>query len=62
MASDSPGLALIMFIVEGELIYLDKPVDSGFATYEDRLSLLEICPLHYRDAGLDLSELAGLIR
>jgi hypothetical protein len=30
-----------MFMVEGGLIYLDRPADGGFAAYEDGFSILE---------------------
>ena len=62
VTDDSPEPALIMFMVEGGLIYLDDPVDGGFAAYEDGFSLLEFCRTHYRDAGLDLRQLDALIR
>ena len=35
ITDDSPEPALIVFMVEGGLIYLDKPVSGGFAAYED---------------------------
>ncbi len=59
---DSPEPAVIMFMVEGGLVYLDKPVDGGFAALEDGFSLLEHCRNYYREAGLDLSELDTRIR
>jgi quercetin dioxygenase-like cupin family protein len=59
VTEDSPEPALIMFMVEGGLIYLDNPVDGGFAAYEDGFSLLGT---HYRDEGLDLRQLDALIR
>jgi len=62
VTDDSPEPALIMFMVEGGLIYLDNPVDGGFAAYEDGFSLLEVCRNHYRDAGLDVRGLDALIR
>lgn len=39
------------------LIYLDKPVDGGFAAYEDGFTSLELCRKHYREAGLDVDAL-----
>ena len=51
-----------MFMVEGGLIFLDNPVNGGFAAYEDGFSLLELCRQHYRSIGLDLKELDALIR
>jgi hypothetical protein len=51
-----------MFMVEGGLIYLDNPVNGGFAAYEDGFSLLEVCRTYYRDTGLDVRQLDSLIR
>ena len=42
ITDDSPEPALILFIVEGGLIYLDKGVNGGFAAYEDGFTLLEL--------------------
>jgi 2,4'-dihydroxyacetophenone dioxygenase len=49
-------------MVEGALIYLDKPTNGGFAAYEDGFSLLDICRKYYRQAGLDGRRLDALIR
>ena len=49
-------------MVEGGLIYLDKPVNGGLAAYEDGFSILELCRKYYREAGLDVGELDLLIR
>ena len=62
VTEDSPEPALILFIVEGGLIYLDKPVGGGFGAYEDGFTLLELCRKYYREAGLDARELDALIR
>ncbi len=62
ITDDSPEPALIMFIVEGGLIYLDNPVDGGVAAYEDGFSMLEVCLSYYRDAGLDVQQLDALMR
>lgn len=59
---DSPAPALIVFMVEGGLVYLDKPVQGGFGAYEDGFTMLEICRKYYREAGLDLAKLDALIR
>lgn len=59
---DSPEPALILFIVEGGLIYLDKPVKGGFAAYEDGFTILDLCRKYYREARLDVCELESLIR
>lgn len=62
VTDDSPEPALILFMVEGGLIYLDSPDNGGFAAYEDGFSALEICRNYYRDAGLDVKQLDALIR
>jgi quercetin dioxygenase-like cupin family protein len=62
VTDDSPEPALIMFMVEGGLIYLDNPVDGGFTAYEDGFSILEVSRNYYREAGLDVKQLDALIR
>jgi 2,4'-dihydroxyacetophenone dioxygenase len=62
ITEDSPEPAVIMFVVEGGLIYLDKPVDGGFAAYEDGFTALEFTRKYYREAGLDVRALDALIR
>jgi 2,4'-dihydroxyacetophenone dioxygenase len=62
ITEDSPAPALILFIVEGGLVYLDKPVDGGFAAFEDGFSFLALCRKYYQEAGLDARELDLLIR
>ncbi len=62
VTDDSPEPALILFIVEGGLIYLDKPADGGFAAYEDGFTVLDFCRKYYRGAGLDPQQLDELIR
>jgi len=62
IAEDSPETAPIFFVVEGGLIYLDKPDGGGFAAYEDGFSLLELTRNHYRQADLDAGQLDLLIR
>ena len=42
IADDSPEPALIFFVVEGGLIYLDKGTNGAFAAYEDGFTLLEL--------------------
>jgi 2,4'-dihydroxyacetophenone dioxygenase len=51
-----------LFVVGGGLIYLDKPVNGGFAAYEDGFTLLELTRNYYRDAGLDARQLDLLVR
>jgi hypothetical protein len=51
-----------VFVVEGGLIYLDKPVNGGFAAYEDGFSLLELTRKYYREAGMDVRQLDLLVR
>ena len=62
ITEDSPEPALILFVVEGALVYLDQPVNGSLAAYEDGFSLLEYCRNHYREAGLDAGKLDALIR
>ncbi len=62
ITDDSPEPALILFIVEGGLIYLDKATDGGFAAYEDGFTLLELCRNYYRKIGLDVRQLDLLVR
>ena len=59
---DSPEPALIMFVVEGGLIYLDKPTNGGVAAYEDGFTLLDLTRKYYREAGLDARQLDQLVR
>ena len=62
ISEDSPEPAIILFVVEGALIYLDRPVDGSFAAYEDGFSALEMSRTYYREAGLDPALLDKLIR
>ena len=62
VTEDSPEPALILFVVEGGLVYLDKPVDGNLAAFEDGFSILEHCRNYYRETGLDLHELNARIR
>lgn len=62
ITEDSPEPALILFVVEGALVYLDKPDNGSLAAYEDGFSILEHCRNYYREAGLDLEELDARIR
>jgi quercetin dioxygenase-like cupin family protein len=62
ITDDSPEPALILFIVEGGLIYLDKSVNGGFGAYEDGFTLLELTRKYYREAGLDVRQLDLLVR
>ncbi len=62
ITDDSPEAALILFIVEGGLVYLDKAVNGGFAAYEDGFTALELSRKYYREAGLDPKKLDLLVR
>ena len=62
ITEDSPEPALIMFVVDGALIYLDKPANGSVAAYEDGFTLLELTRQYYREAGLDVRQLDLLIR
>ena len=62
VTEDSPEPAIILFMVEGGLIYLNKSVDGGFAAYEDGFTALELTRKYYREAGLDVDQLDLLVR
>ena len=62
ITDDSPEAALILFVVEGGLIYLDKAVNGGFEAYKDGFTALELTRKHYREVGLDVRQLDLLIR
>src|SRR3954467_9936931 len=62
ITEDSPEPALIMFVIEGGLIYLDKPANGGLAAYEDGFTLLDLTRKYYREAGLDARQLDLLVR
>lgn len=62
ITEDSPEPMVTLFVVGGGLIYLDKPVDGRFASYEDGFSILELCRKHYRQTGLDVRQLDRLVR
>ncbi len=62
ITEDSPDPAIIMFVVEGGLVYLDKPAEGTLVAFEDGFTLLEICRNYYRETGLDLEELDKRIR
>src|SRR5262245_23022082 len=62
ITEDSPEPMITMFVLEGGLIYLDKPANGGFAAYEDGFTLLELTRKYYREAGLDVKKLDALIR
>ena len=62
ITEDSPEPMIAFFVVEGGLIYLNKPANGNFAAYEDGFSLLELTRKHYREAGLDARKLDLLVR
>ena len=62
ITDESPEPALILFMVDGALIYLDKPVDGTMAAVEDVFSALEMFRADYRSSGLDVSLLSAMIR
>ena len=53
---------MILFVVEGGLIYLDKPTGGGLAAYEDGFTILELTRKYYREARRDVRQLDLLIR
>jgi hypothetical protein len=62
IADDSPEPAVILFVVEGGLIYLDKGVNGAFSAYEDGFTMLELTRKYYREVGLDVRQLDLLVR
>jgi 2,4'-dihydroxyacetophenone dioxygenase len=58
---DSPEPAMIVFVVEGGLIYLDK-LDGSLPAYEDGFTALELTRKYYREVSLDARELDRLVR
>src|SRR3954454_16096304 len=62
ITDDSPEAALILFVIEGGLIYSDKSVNGGFAAFEDGFTALELTRQYYREAGLDVRKLDLLVR
>ncbi len=62
ITEDSPGPALIFFVIEGALVFLDKPEEGSLAAYEDGFSILEYCRNYYRETGLDVKHLDARIR
>jgi len=53
---------IAFFVVQGGLVYLDRPTNGSFAAYEDGFTLLELTRKHYREAGLDARKLDLLVR
>ena len=62
ITDDSPEPALIFFVVEGGLIYLDKSPNGAFTAYEDGFTMLELTRKYYREVGLDVRQLDVLVR
>jgi len=62
ITDDSPEPAIILFVVDGALVYLDKPVNGTMAVFEDGFSALELCRKFFRDKGLDGGQLDLRIR
>ena len=62
ITEDSPEPMIAVFVVEGGLIYLDKPANGGFVAYEDGFTLLQLTRKHYAEAGLDQTKLDALVR
>ncbi len=58
----APEPAIIFFVVDGALVYLDKPVNGTMAAFEDGFSALEFSRKFYREAGLDVGKLDLRIR
>jgi hypothetical protein len=56
ITDDSPEQAIIFFVVDGALAYLDKPA------FEDGFSALELSRKFFRETGLDVAQLDLRIR
>jgi len=52
ITEDSPEPAIILFMVEGGLIYLDKAANGGFGAYEDGFTALELTRNWMPEVGL----------
>lgn len=50
------------YVVDGALVYLDKPVNGTFGAYEDGFSALDLSRKFYREVGLDVAQLDLRIR
>jgi hypothetical protein len=59
---DSPDPMMTFFVVKGGLLFLDKPADGIFESYEDGFTFLEMARKHWRDNGLDVAQLDERIR
>ena len=62
ITDDSPGAAIIFFVVEGALVYLDKPINGTAVGFEDGFSTLELSRRFFREAGMDVGQLDLRIR
>lgn len=62
VTDDSPEPAVIFFVVNGGLIFLDKSENGTFAAYEDGFTALELTRKYYREAGLDVQRVDRLVR
>ena len=57
-----PEPTVILFMIDGALIYLDKPVEGTMVALEDVFSALEMFRDYYRANGLDELLLNKMIR
>ena len=62
ITDDSPEPAIIFFVVDGALVYLDKPIKGTMAAFEDGFSALELSRKFFLDTGLDVAQLDLRIR
>jgi hypothetical protein len=62
ITDDSPEPAIIFFVVDGALVYLDKPVNGTMGAFEDGFSALELSRKFFRETGLDVAQLDLRIR
>ncbi|WP_342646574.1 2,4'-dihydroxyacetophenone dioxygenase family protein [Mucilaginibacter sp. CSA2-8R] len=57
-----PAPAMILFVVTGGFIYIDKVTDGNMLAYDDGFTILEIARKHYQSVGLNPALLDAMIR
>jgi 2,4'-dihydroxyacetophenone dioxygenase len=62
ITDDSPEPVIIFFVVDGALVYLDKPVNGIMAAFEDGFSALALNRKFFIETGLDVAQLDLRIR
>ena len=59
---DEATPAMILFMVTGGFIYIDKVTDGNMLAYDDGFTILEIARKHYENVGLNPAALNTMIR